>query len=223
MIPRAHPRSRGENSISGLIVDRATGSSPLTRGKRHNRVCNRVSVGLIPAHAGKTFSGSPSHVHSKAHPRSRGENGTTEYATACQLGSSPLTRGKLPPCGPSCPPRRLIPAHAGKTTAVTSPSRWRRAHPRSRGENEAARQPHGWETGSSPLTRGKPCAVLGVGSEGRLIPAHAGKTLRRPWGRLRGPAHPRSRGENDPAYRWVDADGGSSPLTRGKRYAGCVG
>ena len=32
-LPWAHPRSRGGNSISGLIVDRATGSSPLTRGK----------------------------------------------------------------------------------------------------------------------------------------------------------------------------------------------
>ena len=51
---RAHPRSRGENSISGLIVDRATGSSPLTRGKRFGGFGGVPGVGLIPAHAGKT-------------------------------------------------------------------------------------------------------------------------------------------------------------------------
>ena len=50
----AHPRSRGENSISGLIVDRATGSSPLTRGKPPPLLGRLAASGLIPAHAGKT-------------------------------------------------------------------------------------------------------------------------------------------------------------------------
>ena len=50
----AHPRSRGENSISGLIVDRATGSSPLTRGKPPFPISQERIARLIPAHAGKT-------------------------------------------------------------------------------------------------------------------------------------------------------------------------
>ena len=51
---RAHPRSRGENSVASLRKRRPPGSSPLTRGKR-GREHRRVNVhGLIPAHAGKT-------------------------------------------------------------------------------------------------------------------------------------------------------------------------
>ena len=70
------------------------------------------------------------------------------------------------------------------------------AHPRSRGENEAARQPHGWETGSSPLTRGKLRRVRARTLTIRLIPAHAGKTSPRAMLCVYPSAHPRSRGEN---------------------------
>ena len=72
------------------------------------------------------------------------------------------------------------------------------------------------QTGSSPLTRGKPAVSLLEGLNRGLIPAHAGKTLLRR-GRVHvGRAHPRSRGENlvrhvEPVRRL-----GSSPLTRGK-------
>ena len=51
---RAHPRSRGENSVSGPPACEARGSSPLTRGKRLRRRLQQVRDGLIPAHAGKT-------------------------------------------------------------------------------------------------------------------------------------------------------------------------
>ena len=49
-----------------------------------------------------------------------------------------------------------------------------------------------------------------------LIPAHAGKTCRLARKRREDPAHPRSRGENDPGGRRQVGAGGSSPLTRGK-------
>ena len=39
--------------------------------------------------------------------------------------------------------------------------------------------------------------MLVRGTNGRLIPAHAGKTSVRSRDRLSGSAHPRSRGEND--------------------------
>ena len=70
--------------------------------------------------------------------------------------------------------------------------------------------------GSSPLTRGKPDLSEVGGSLGRLIPAHAGKTLVReatPEDRW---AHPRSRGENQPSQTPGRPLLGSSPLTRGK-------
>ena len=52
----AHPRSRGENESMGGGQGILTGSSPLTRGKQcFQDRCDRT-VGLIPAHAGKTTS-----------------------------------------------------------------------------------------------------------------------------------------------------------------------
>ena len=52
--PRAHPRSRGENSGRGVWLLLITGSSPLTRGKLVGHDLVVSLVGLIPAHAGKT-------------------------------------------------------------------------------------------------------------------------------------------------------------------------
>ena len=51
----------------------------------------------------------------------------------------------------------------------------------------------------------------------RLIPAHAGKTLVIGGHIIDRRAHPRSRGENAPPFPPLLRDGGSSPLTRGKR------
>ena len=171
---------------------------------------------LIPAHAGKTPFPWPQSPQIAAHPRSRGENIIEQADPISPLGSSPLTRGK-PASHPTRHNRdRLIPAHAGKTWYQSWWSRYRVAHPRSRGENPS--QPYGWRVagGSSPLTRGK----LEVGDLGhtilRLIPAHAGKTARAAAQVLNHGAHPRSRGENGGAGGVVGARGGSSPLTRGK-------
>ena len=70
--------------------------------------------------------------------------------------------------------------------------------------------------GSSPLTRGKQWQKRRPGDQGRLIPAHAGKTCFWSCLQARSRAHPRSRGENtDRAVRALGV-AGSSPLTRGK-------
>ena len=151
----AHPRSRGENAE---LMDRYTvqrGSSPLTRGKRQLRHREISVPGLIPAHAGKTLIPPLGFLGFWAHPRSRGENAEGWEPGGAISGSSPLTRGKLRdksrrPCND-----RLIPAHAGKTAASTSPRGMRPAHPRSRGENSLARLEIQSKEGSSPLTRGK--------------------------------------------------------------------
>ena len=73
--------------------------------------------------------------------------------------------------------------------------------------------------GSSPLTRGKPRDHAEVGHEGRLIPAHAGKTHHNSFRFTLDWAHPRSRGENLVNGEGDVEPGGSSPLTRGKRAA----
>ena len=94
-----------------------------------------------------------------AHPRSRGENYLPTKKRQPPQGSSPLTRGK--------------------TASASITSRPAPAHPRSRGENADASPISRRATGSSPLTRGKQKPSLQPMCQVRLIPAHAGKTLRR--------------------------------------------
>ena len=72
--------------------------------------------------------------------------------------------------------------------------------------------------GSSPLTRGKRKKRSKTPSHGRLIPAHAGKTVHSQDRSGQGAAHPRSRGENSDATPAKLRVFGSSPLTRGKPW-----
>ena len=173
----AHPRSRGENAAGVPAFDFAAGSSPLTRGKLISVVRVSPSPRLIPAHAGKTTAGGRPRLVERAHPRSRGENHLYMAGQSRMRGSSPLTRGKRQRSGWSFSVSRLIPAHAGKTVRTTrrSSSLW--AHPRSRGENSQAITSDRAPGGSSPLTRGKQVFGDCFAVTGRLIPAHAGKTL----------------------------------------------
>ena len=152
---RAHPRSRGENLMQSGVGVMRMGSSPLTRGKPPHRLGVGAGNGLIPAHAGKTASTTWCSKSGRAHPRSRGENLIGCVGLAGLAGSSPLTRGKQFEVASNRVRRRLIPAHAGKTscragTSLTSP-----AHPRSRGENSPEPITETYAAGSSPLTRGK--------------------------------------------------------------------
>ena len=97
ILPRAHPRSRGENRSSPPGPSGSGGSSPLTRGKYAQGSRFSQPIGLIPAHAGKICAPSCATWPPRAHPRSRGEN-------------FPHMQG---PVGA----HRLIPAHAGKIVA----------------------------------------------------------------------------------------------------------
>ena len=175
-ISSAHPRSRGENRgpRSGRLPRR--GSSPLTRGKRDHAADGDLVTRLIPAHAGKTLCGGGRGHGGGAHPRSRGENGLGVLSVVHSTGSSPLTRGKHPDDGADGGRMGLIPAHAGKTRRTRSRKSTPAAHPRSRGENDAADGLLTVGGGSSPLTRGKPRTHRRRIHGGRLIPAHAGKT-----------------------------------------------
>ena len=91
-----------------------------------------------------------------------------------------------------------------------------RAHPRSRGENEAHCLVPSGVYGSSPLTRGKHRRDERSDDVSGLIPAHAGKTPASVATSTDRRAHPRSRGENVSWTRPASPTRGSSPLTRGK-------
>ena len=173
---RAHPRSRGENTVQELDFLRAIGSSPLTRGKPCRGWPQTARLGLIPAHAGKTRRRVSRPRSGRAHPRSRGENTYAGEDRNLALRSSPLTRGKRQRRPRRRPMSRLIPAHAGKTVGAAHECRYGGAHPRSRGENGGRPASRTRRMGSSPLTRGKrEGGYPGLARVG-LIPAHAGKT-----------------------------------------------
>ena len=215
----AHPRSRGENWTRQSRRRDDGGSSPLTRGKSCCSLTTLVSIGLIPAHAGKIRTASLTASPSAAHPRSRGENYLFTFLCVLFPGSSPLTRGKWHCAGDRARRRRLIPAHAGKIWAGCPICSRTPAHPRSRGENPPARRSTSPAPGSSPLTRGKSPTRPQVPPAVRLIPAHAGKMASSKSHRPRTRAHPRSRGENMRRGLSTPRQAGSSPLTRGKCHA----
>ena len=71
---RAHPRACGENHVLMALRSALRGSSPRMRGKLGSSLLQYGSIGLIPAHAGKTCEGVNSLRPARAHPRACGEN-----------------------------------------------------------------------------------------------------------------------------------------------------
>ena len=96
----------------------------------------------------------------------------------------------------------------------------RRAHPRSRGENDSTAHSRSKIAGSSPLARGKHITRRVVHLVCGLIPARAGKTQILTRQQRLSRAHPRSRGENPSMSAFTVGARGSSPLARGKRGRG---
>ena len=174
-------------------------------------------MGIIPAHAGKTFGVSLVKNRIWDHPRSRGENSALRATRVKKEGSSPLTRGKLTIAWVVSRIFGIIPAHAGKTVIGELVNGALGDHPRSRGENPKCCRPCSQRVGSSPLTRGKLDRRCRRPRRPGIIPAHAGKTSGRSRRKSLGRDHPRSRGENVVPSTGSTIYVGSSPLTRGKQ------
>ena len=131
----AHPRVGGENAAVLVLICCWSGSSPRGRGKpKPSHGCLAAS-GLIPAWAGKTTGPTTARPACPAHPRVGGENVATTYTVGSQRGSSPRGRGKRDHDLAHTDRAGLIPAWAGKTSALSYslPQAW--AHPRVGGEN----------------------------------------------------------------------------------------
>ena len=111
-------------------------------------------------------------------------------------GSSPLTRGALPPVHLLRPGLGLIPAYAGSTHPNGAESCCERAHPRLRGEHHVLGAIRRLDHGSSPLTRGTHATKLRNEYPVGLIPAYAGNTPARDHKTQEHGAHPRLRGEH---------------------------
>ena len=130
-------------------------------------------------------------------------------------GSSPHTRGahSPPPVGDGS--RRIIPAYAGSTSSIASPTRSARDHPRIRGEHSTDESRHRRRKGSSPHTRGALSTASSCGARARIIPAYAGSTAFLMRISIELKDHPRIRGEHPLAPLGRQVRQGSSPHTRG--------
>ena len=118
-ISRDHPRIRGEHLNSGAAHRVAQGSSPHTRGARRRPSWRRRRTGIIPAYAGSTEIQEGLVGVLGDHPRIRGEHVPASLVSSFGNGSSPHTRGALRRPQGRDRGRRIIPAYAGSTSAVS--------------------------------------------------------------------------------------------------------
>ena len=212
-----HPRVCGENSPSHFAMVGLVGTSPRMRGKLIGERQVRRYLGNIPAHAGKTIIIGHQTCYQQEHPRACGENRGVEKKTPQVEGTSPRMRGKRVDQAHDAPPKRNIPAHAGKTRCAALWTGATQEHPRACGENPATPWPRPQTCGTSPRMRGKPILPpRGSNSTGN-IPAHAGKTSCPMLSCSRPREHPRACGENTFLEAASVLYDGTSPRMRGKR------
>ena len=113
-------------------------------------------------------------------------------------------------------PRRITPAHAGKTAGgrLCLYDGW--DHPRACGENNSLLRYRGTASGSPPRMRGKPWSAPPPPAVGRITPAHAGKTRGYTDSLPQLQDHPRACGENSMGHMCAVCLQGSPPRMRGK-------
>ena len=215
-----HPRSRGVYDANAASFAHSSGSSPLARGLLNPNVGVLGHRGIIPARAGFTTRRGQQDQFCPDHPRSRGVYAVSAAPPKAAKGSSPLARGLRVRVSAGRPSRGIIPARAGFTEDVPGGVRGDWDHPRSRGVYSVSFDSVIVLTGSSPLARGLPPEVRGLGDGRWIIPARAGFTTHAPALLARRRDHPRSRGVY--AVGWLRPKGlsGSSPLARGLRTLG---
>ena len=171
------------------------GSSPRVRGKVISPAAAPVPDGIIPAGAGKSQAASVSGANIGDHPRGCGEKFDFIEQLHTRKGSSPRVRGKACSAGQGRLRVGIIPAGAGKSHGVRrrGSSSW--DHPRGCGEKSSPSVGVACRLGSSPRVRGKGSGDGGDHADSGIIPAGAGKSVRResqrgiPWD------HPRGCGE----------------------------
>ena len=90
-----HPRACGAHVQSLCCVGRSGGSSPRMRGSHFRRLSSCSAFGIIPAHAGLTFSKCRGIRADWDHPRACGAHPPLYETMRLNMGSSPRMRGSL--------------------------------------------------------------------------------------------------------------------------------
>ena len=176
LVPKDHPRIRGEHANTSAGGATTKGSSPHTRGALTASLRGCRVLGIIPAYAGSTRSRRATPRRWRDHPRIRGEHRRSLPASALSRGSSPHTRGAPAGLHDGRYALGIIPAYAGSTPCCPSWGAPRRDHPRIRGEHRCCDTRRPPTPGSSPHTRGARLRRRHDVRPRGIIPAYAGST-----------------------------------------------
>ncbi len=210
-----HPRGRGEQPTTEIMLTTYAGSSPRARGTAHSAGSDGTPVRFIPAGAGNSQISTASRTASTVHPRGRGEQLAIGQLRVNTDGSSPRARGTDYRSASERNQVRFIPAGAGNSTRQQTARPPPPVHPRGRGEQFSVIVPTAQLSGSSPRARGTVMLPTNQRSYYRFIPAGAGNSDDHSLSPGSSPVHPRGRGEQQMSYvRWYGRDG-SSPRARG--------
>ena len=186
------------------------------RGKLAVAFTVAVLLWIIPARAGQTAPADYRRAPTPDHPRACGANYSTQWRAARASGSSPRVRGKLTLPTKILRACRIIPARAGQTPAASVSNSTSADHPRACGANSGTITQTADLSGSSPRVRGKLSPATRLQTCGRIIPARAGQTRRRPSRSAADSDHPRACGANLAVLAAECLHVGSSPRVRGK-------
>ena len=151
------------------------GLSPPMRGNRKDRMSRSVTIGSIPAHAGKPTSRRSARANRRVYPRPCGETMASAIQTSLPPGLSPPMRGNHCMLRQSLACFGSIPAHAGKPNGRVG---WRictGVYPRPCGETRQVCLVLRSGFGLSPPMRGNLFPMPRLPTRMGSIPAHAGK------------------------------------------------
>ena len=212
---RDHPRACGAHFGLPTAIEEPLGSSPRMRGSLVEVYEKSIRPGIIPAHAGLTVLQEACEGGRGDHPRACGAHNTRTAGACAGTGSSPRMRGSR-----LCREERgcwlrIIPAHAGLTSASAIRIACLWDHPRACGAHIPPNSAASFQQGSSPRMRGSlPSARIDFPADG-IIPAHAGLTEVIKMKLIHGRDHPRACGAHPIGYRPERPRWGSSPRMRG--------
>ena len=131
------------------------GSPPPMRGKVVSERRRKVSSGITPAYAGKSYFHGSSQRKNQDHPRLCGEKIQKKVKILQFLGSPPPMRGKAAGRKTSESANGITPAYAGKRCSVYLLYVFVRDHPRLCGEKHSTFVIRSRRLGSPPPMRGK--------------------------------------------------------------------
>ena len=173
-----HPRVCGEQCNGSPEGGGAEGSPPRVRGTGRGGAGAPGIVGITPACAGKSSSGSLSSMDIQDHPRVCGEKAPAKPPSTRPYGSPPRVRGKVPRLRLPDSHRGITPACAGNRPGDTIIIDSDQDHPRVCGEQPMPCPDSRTKVGSPPRVRGTDWPPKKVAASRRITPACAGNSRR---------------------------------------------